>query len=160
MMRRGLFLLLFLCGCMSAPPAKTPAEPAPQKVYMAPYEVVWRAAQLSLKYPVQINNMETGVLETEWIREPDGFRSPGETKKPSPGIRYKLRLLFVRGGMDGKKSTRVTVVKKTERMPDFFSEPVPVVSEVLEEHLILYRIERELQIEEGIRRANKQNQKT
>lgn len=151
-----IFTAMLLIGCQSSLENNTAVPPAgTQKIFFVPFDVVWRAAQLSIRYPLQINNQETGVMETEWIREPEGFLIPGSDRKPSMGIRYKLRLLFVRGELDTKSSTRITVLKRAERTPDFFSDPQPIQLPNLEEQSLLYRIERELQIEEGIKKANR-----
>ena len=60
------------------------------KVFNYSYEAVWRAAQLTLKYPIAVNNIDNGVLETEWIRSSDGFIAPGAIKEPSAGSKYKI----------------------------------------------------------------------
>lgn len=98
--------------------------------------------------------MDNGVLETDWIRGPDGFTAPSVQKDPSSGVRYKMTLSLVKGKLDNKESVRVTIVKKMEKQRDFFSEPESIESDGLEEKVIFYRIERELLIEEAIKKAN------
>jgi hypothetical protein len=124
-----------------------------QKIYMYSFDSVWRASQLTLKYPISVNNMDSGVLETEWIQALDGFQSPTETKLPSSGVRYKITLTLTRGKAQNKESVRVNIFKKIERKRDFFSEPEPLQSDGLEEQVIFYRIERELVIEEALKKA-------
>jgi hypothetical protein len=132
------------------------------KVFYYPYESVWRAAQLSLKYPIAINNMDNGVLETEWIKALDGYTSPlgdfgGDLggKPLTEGYRYKLSLTMVKGRVDNRPSVRVTIRKKIEKLKDFFSDVENVASDSLEEKVVLYRIEREIIIDEAIKRAAK-----
>lgn len=123
------------------------------RVYFASYEAVWRAAQLALKYPISVNNMDNGVLETDWVRALEGFNPPGSGKIPSSGIRYKISLNMVKGRSGGRESVRVTLRKNLERQRDFFSDPEPMLSDGLEENVILYRIERELIIQDALRKV-------
>lgn len=123
------------------------------KVFPYNYESVWRAAQLTLKYPIAVNNMENGVLETEWVRGIDGFLAPGASREPSAGIRYKISLMLVKGKLDGKQSVRMTIAKKMERQKDFFSDVDTLVSDGLEEKVLFYRIEREILIEEALKKT-------
>lgn len=123
------------------------------RVYFTNYESVWRAAQLALKYPIAINNMDNGLLETDWIRALEGFNPPGASKVPSSGIRYKISINMVKGRVNGRESVRVNLRKNLERQRDFFSDPEPLLSDGLEEQVILYRIERELVIQDALRRV-------
>ena len=123
------------------------------KLYTQPFESVWRAAQLTIKYPVAVNNIDVGVLETDWIRAEEGFQSPDSETK-NAGVRYKLVLTMVKGNSNGKPMARVTLKKMIERRRDFFSDGEGLVSDGVEEANLLYRIERELVIEEAIKKAN------
>ena len=125
-----------------------------QKVYFANYDQVWRAAHAVLKYPIAQENQDTGIIETEYIKGLDGWLPPNEQRPPSSGIRYKLILTFAKGKTEGRESTRVTIDKKMEILRDFFSEPEPIESDGLEEKILFYRIERELIINEALKRAN------
>ena len=153
-----IFSLLSACAILQ-PPTKSSTKVlrvlSKQKVYFAGYDLVWRAAQLSLKYPMAINNMDNGVLETEYINAVEGFMPPDEVRVPSSGIRYKISLTIAKGKIEGKESVRVTVNKYVERKKDFFSEPETLESDGLEEKVILYRIDRELSIDEGLRKTAK-----
>jgi hypothetical protein len=125
------------------------------KVFPFSYEDVWRAAQLSVKYPIAVNNMDNGVLETDWVKAIDGYSSPVSTKSPTGGNRYKIILNMVKGKTDGHMSVRVTVRKRIEKQNDFFSDVESLNSDGLEEEVILYRIEREIIIDDAIRKAAK-----
>lgn len=126
-----------------------------QRVFAYPFESVWRAAQLALKYPIAVNNMDNGNLETDWIKAADGFQNPEAEKEPSAGVKYKISMILVKGKLEGKESVRVTLTKKIERQRDFFSDPEPVDSDGLEEKIIFYRIEREIIVDEGLKKAAK-----
>lgn len=132
--------------------ARTIERTVSTRVYYSSYESVWRAAQLALKYPIAINNMDNGMLETDWVRALEGFAPPGQAKLPSSGIRYKITINMVKGRTSGRESVRVNLRKNIERQRDFFSEPEPMVTDGLEENVILYRIERELIIQDALKK--------
>ncbi|MGZ3771532.1 MAG: hypothetical protein ACXVCP_18240 [Bdellovibrio sp.] len=125
-----------------------------QKVFFAPYDTVWRAAHSVIKYPIAQENQDNGIIETEYIKGLDGWMPPNEQRPPSSGIRYKLTLIFAKGTTDGRESTRVTIDKRMEILRDFFSEPETMESDGLEEKIIFYRIERELIINEVLKKQN------
>ncbi|MNL53046.1 hypothetical protein D3C87_1762630 [compost metagenome] len=125
-----------------------------QRVFFAPYDNVWRAAHAVLKYPIAQENQDTGVIETEYIKGIDGWLPPDTERSPSSGIRYKLTMTFAKGKTEGRESTRITIDKRMEILRDFFSEPESLESDGLEEKIIFYRIERELIIQDTLKRAN------
>jgi len=124
-----------------------------QKVFFAPADSVWKAAHTTIKYPIAVENQDTGYLETEYIKGIDGFLAPETNRPPSAGIRYKLIFSFAKGKTEGRESTRVTIEKKIERLRDFFSEADTLASDGLEEKVLFYRIERELVIAEALQKA-------
>ncbi len=155
------FFMFFVWAGCAQEPVQTRKEKVirkfvNQKVFYFPYDSVWRAAQLALKYPIAINNMDNGVLETDLVKADDGFLAPGEAKTPSSGVRYKITLVLAKGRVDNRDSVRVTVSKVIEKKRDFFSDPESLVSDGLEEMTIFYRIERELLIDEALKKNAKQ----
>ncbi|MFS4460730.1 hypothetical protein [Bdellovibrio sp. HCB2-146] len=124
-----------------------------QRVFFAGYDNVWRAAHAVIKYPIAQENQDTGIIETEYIKGIDGWLPPNVDRAPSSGIRYKLILNFAKGKTEGRESTRVSIEKKTEILRDFFSEPETIDTDGLEEKIIFYRIERELIIQDALKRA-------
>lgn len=125
------------------------------KVFYASYDNVWRAAQLALKYPVAVNNMDNGLLETDFIKADDGFIPPSDSKIPSSGIRYKITMILVKGKVDGRESVRVTINKLIEKKRDFFADAETLPTDGLEEMVLFYRMERELTIDEALKKAAK-----
>lgn len=126
-----------------------------QKIFLAPYDEVWRAAHTALKYPIVNENQDTGVIETEFIKAQDGFIAPDQVLNSS-GMRYKITMLFAKGKTQGKESVRLTIDKKMERLRDFFSDAESLVSDGLEEKVLFYRIERELLISKGLKKATEE----
>jgi len=155
----AMMAALLLSSCASEPVSKISSRDKVlrkninQKVFYFPYDSVWRAAQLAVKYPISVNNMDNGILETEYIRASEGFSSPVEEREPSSGVRYKITLVLAKGRVNNKESVRVTVTKAVEKNRDFFSESEALPSDGLEEKVIFYRLERELLIEEALKKA-------
>lgn len=148
------FLLLSISSCTTVETRSSKmklSQVSTQKIFLYSYESVWRAAQLSIKYPLSINNMDTGKLETEFIPARDGLVLP-QSEPPSSGVKFKIILTLSKGNQQGESGIRVTVSKQIEKRRDFFSEPEPLVSDQIEEKLILYRMERELLIEKAIKK--------
>ncbi len=146
---------LFGCSLFDKKPSAHAqmARISKQRVFFAPYDSVWRAAHAVLKYPIAQENQDTGILETEYIKGIDGWLPPDTERPPSSGIRYKLALTFAKGKTDGRESTRITIDKRMEILRDFFSEAEVIDSDGLEERIIFYRIERELVIQEALKKA-------
>ena len=124
-----------------------------QKVYYTPFDNVWRAAQVALKYPISINNMDNGVLETDFIKADDGFQPPTGNKAISSGVRYKISMILSKGRIEGREGVRVSIRKVIEKKRDFFADPESLNSDGLEEMILFYRIERELAVDEALRKA-------
>lgn len=118
-----------------------------EKTFTAEPDSVWKAAQKALKYPIAVDNIDQGILETDWIRGEDGFVAAHEKKELSEGMRSKITLRILKGKRNQRTVTRVTVTKKIERQRDFFDDGQSLDSDGWEEKIILYRIERELAID-------------
>lgn len=158
----SLSLLIFGAGCalVDTPPEKSQEvlkKQTRQKVFLAPYDEVWRAAHTALKYPIVNENQDTGMIETEYIKANEGFIAP-EQKIPSSGLRYKIIMLLAKGKTQGRESVRVTIDKKIEKLRDFFSDAEDLNSDGLEEKILFYRMERELTISKGLKKASETDQ--
>lgn len=162
-----LFILLLtinmISGCaLFSDGKKEFRRPSPQvKIFYDDFSNVWRAAQLSLQnYPVRINNMDKGILETEPIstNSKRAWHPPHLKKsKASAGLSYSLHLVASKGDVEGSHAVRVSVRKKMKMKNDFFSGYKSIASDGLEELSILYRIQRELVIDRALNRAADRN---
>lgn len=145
------------CSLFDKPPERPDRlikQIAPQRIYFANYDLVWTAAHAALRYAIAQENIETGVIETEFIKGMDGYMAPNQLKPASAGVRYKLILLFAKvKSENGKESVRVTIEKRIERLRDFFSEPETIETDGLEEKVIFYRMDRELIIRDALKKA-------
>lgn len=128
-----------------------------QKVFLSSYDEVWRAAHTVLKYPIVNENQDTGLIETDFIKAQDGFSAP-EQLPTSSGLRYKIVMIFAKGKSQGQESVRLTIDKKMEKLRDFFSDAEVLTSDGLEEKVLFYRIERELLISKGLKKAAEDQQ--
>ncbi len=161
-----LFITLIISNFITAcallekqPDAQTTLQKAaPQKIFYARYDDVWRAVHAVIKYPIVNENQDTGYLETDYIKAVDGYRPPEHSKEPPNGLRYKIIISFAKGRTQQKESVRVTIEKRLQVLKDFFSDPETIGSDGLEEKIIFYRLERELVVEEGLKKAVNTNE--
>ncbi len=147
--------LFFTLSCVENQPMVDPPISDPEsQVYYESYDEVWRGVQLALrKYPVHLNNIESGILETEYIKADKIFVEPGENQV-KPGQRYKLTVRAIKGEVSGDPAIKIICIKTVEVQPDFFTGYQPRPSDGLEEKAILYRIGRYLDMERLLNRNN------
>lgn len=97
--------------------------------------------------------MEHGILETDWIRGEDGFVPAQSNQTPSSGMKFKITVKIMKGKRGTQSVTRVTVSKQVERQRDFFDEGEQLETDLWEEKVLLYRIDREIAIEEALKKG-------
>lgn len=159
-----LFLgaLVSIVGCTQRPKIETIKKSfrPKQHLFFKDYDKVWRATQISLqKYPIRINNIDTGHLETQFITTNTLWKEAHIKNPKNSNTRYKLKVNVIKGNVKKRSSVKVTISKKIVRQKDFFSTDEPIPSNGIEEEMILYRIGRELIIEKALERDNSRNQK-
>lgn len=152
-------LMLTSCGLMELQEDKAARMRSnilpPSRVFNYPFDSVWRASLTVLKYSITDQNQETGHIETDYVKPSDGgWTRPDGSSLMSAGVRYKIAMSLVRvRAENGRAGVKVTIEKKLEKIKDFFSDPEPIESDQLEEKSILYRLERELVIEDALKKA-------
>lgn len=161
MLRKTLwiFSLVLLSGCASlTSPPKTESAPPLEQVFEESYETMWRAVQFALKkYPMKVADIEAGVFETQDVRGDLAWRSPQVGEAKTGGQRYRISIKILKGkNSEGKEATKVIILKRAEVQRDFFSDFEKLPSDGLEEKSIMYRIERELFIEKGLKKVKKE----
>ena len=130
------------------------------KTYAAAYDKVWRATQKSLvKYPIKINNVDAGIIETEDIKGLNVWSPPHKARVKQPGLRYSFNVLLIRGEQGGKPATEVIIEKHLHITKNFFSTGKRLPSDGLEEKSLHYRIQRELTLERALDKAYEQGEK-
>lgn len=152
-MKRQLFLaflMLSLLGCVSTP---IPVEKNYERKFRASFDEVWRACQQAIiSYPLKVNNMEQGVIQTTMLRSHTYFRPPHISKKHASGYRYSLSFNLLK---ESEKETTISIHKNLLVYRDFISKPEDLTSDGLEEAILLYRIQREIEIDRSILKASK-----
>lgn len=152
-----LSAMVLLTACATADKLEQAPEETKlvkQRVFYTPFDQVWQAAHAVIKYTIATDNPDTGTIETEYIKAVEGWRPPEASKAPSAGLRYKIVFIIAKGKSDGRDSTRVTIEKKMERHRDFFSETESVESDGLEEKVLFYRLEREIIVQQALKKVN------
>lgn len=143
-----LLLSLVQMACSSTP--KPIGETEYSRVFNAPFDVVWRATQQAmLNYPMNINNMDTGFLQTLYITGKHRYQAPHQEKETLPsGYQYRLNVNIQKG----EERTKVSIAKEVRIQVDFFSDPKDGTSDGYEEKVLLYRILREIAIEKVLKK--------
>lgn len=133
------------------PPKPLTTKTSFERVYPAEYEKVWRALQLAVqKYPIRINDIDRGILETDLIKGDKLYSPPHLPPQNFAGKQYQLLFRVLKGRIEKRPAIKVVILKKAERKRDFFSENEPLQSDGIEENVLLYRIGREIEIERAI----------
>lgn len=149
-------------GCVSSPSSSVVKSYSPkERVYFRPYDEVWRATQLAFShYPIKMNNMDLGIIETDFVKGDQIWSPPHKREKNYTGLKYTITARIIAGKSKKRKGTKVSIFKKVEKQRDFFAKVEKLPSDGLEEMSLLYRIGRELKIERALqnlqRRANQQ----
>jgi outer membrane lipopolysaccharide assembly protein LptE/RlpB len=148
----------FVTACSTTP--DPPESLDYSRTFRVPYETLWRATQQALlNYPMNINNMDTGHLQTLYITGKHRFQPPHKKDETLPsGYQYRLNVNIIKG----EKASRLVILKEVRLQKDFFSDPQELVSDGFEEKALIYRIKREIIIEKILKKQmdKKQTPKT
>ena len=143
-------LAALLTSCVSTGPKESKEY---SKVFNTNFDTLWRATQQALlNYPMNVNNMEAGFLQTLFITGKNQYIAPhlkGQKIYPS-GYEYRLNINIIKG----KKRSKISILKEAHLKKDFFSEPIDLDSDGFEEKLLIYRISREIKIENLLKKAH------
>jgi hypothetical protein len=141
-------IMTLAAGCAGVSIAEPPVKEPLSQLYRADFDQIWRNIQLAMRrYPVRVNNIDAGILETDYIKADKLFSMPSETP-PRPGVRYKIIVRGIKGSVEGKPAVEVKLQKIVEMQENFFEGFRTVPSDGLEEQTILYRIGRYLEIDQ------------
>ena len=130
-------LALFLLSCTHV------EEMSNKQIFKAPREKVWEVLVEVLKsYPLKTIEEQRGFIETEVLKANQFWKAPHQKNQDFSG--YSAQLIVK---LDYKKPyARVFIYKKIYKQKGFISSKEEVLSDLLEENILLYRIARELQI--------------
>jgi hypothetical protein len=150
-----LFSLVTACTEPQVRPATPNGAPVSQ-VFPEDFDRVWRASQLALSaYPIRVNDADSGTLETDAVKGDTIWTPPNATKRLPGSLKYKILVNLVRGKKkdEDSKAVRVTILKRIEHQKDFFAPIERIQTDGYEETAIMYRIERELNIDRLLAKA-------
>lgn len=144
---------LWISGCAALSQKEPPSTYS--AVFTASYDELWRALQKAMaRYPIRMNNADTGQLETDIIKPDQMWQPAHEKRNYSPGERYAIKVFSTRGQARGKSEvTRLTIEKVMTIERDFFAGEQRRTSDGLEEKMLLYRIQRELTMDQSLKAA-------
>lgn len=141
---------LLLASCASKTELRGEYSPV-TKIYYENFENVWRAAQIALQqYPLKINNIDKGLLETDSIKGFEIWKPPYKSKYTESGLKYRIIIRVIRGHSAKKMAVKVVVFKEILKKRDFFAETETLPTDGMEEKMIQYRIGREIQIDKAL----------
>jgi hypothetical protein len=128
--------------------------PGPKsKSFYGSFANVWKAALITVgKYPLKSYDEDAGVIETDFIRGETVWLPPYKDHYVTGGYRYKINIRLIKAHYGGQNVVQAVVLKQPEIQKDFFTNSEKAVSDGLEEMAILYRIERELAIEQALKK--------
>lgn len=160
LMQRTWFamLLILFSSCTSTPDPETfkRTVSGPQYAeFSSSYDAVWKASVTVMgKYSLRTYDQDAGIIETEYIRGENVWIPPYKKKYIPGGYRYKLNLKLIRIKSKFGNYVRAILLKSPEIQKDFFSNPEKTPTDGLEELSLLYRIEREIEIQEFVTQKN------
>lgn len=130
-----------------------------EQLYFSDFDEVWRAVNLVLQnYPLRVSNMDQGTIETDLIRGDKVWTPIHKKEGGKSSLAYQLIIRVIKGKLEGKKATKVVLLKESSVQADFFSDPKQIPSDGFEERTLLYRIGREIQIERALAKAQKKTE--
>ena len=101
-------------------------------------------------YPIETEDNEKGVLKTESVQTETIWKFPFEREKTLVAAKYTLHIKLIKGKIRSKPVVKVRILKKILEQKGFITDPKRVPSDGFEEKAILYRIFREINIEQAI----------
>ena len=126
----------------------------PSKVFKSDYAQTWQAVlQVMKSYDLEVTNQESGVIKTRWIDNTlqlnfaDSFGSSDSVK----AAKFKLILNVVKGFRGSREVSKVTVFRRQMVEQDFLQGWKIIRSDGIMEKSIIYRIERELRIDDRLK---------
>lgn len=163
---RALTLVILLSQCASYEKFRYITEEfeIPNQVYKHNYNQTWLAvlkAMVTSKYNLSLQSQDSGVIKTHWhdntleINFVDSFGSKDAVK----AAKFKLIINVVKGFRGRREVTKVTVFKRQMVEQDFLQGWKIVQSDHILEKTILYRIGRNLDIAQKLKKIEDEKAK-
>ena len=155
-MLKRLILLILLSSCSSYEQFRHVTEEfeVPTKVFKSNYNQTWLAVLEVMKdFELELQNQEAGIVKTRWkdntveLNFADSFGSSDSVK----AAKFKIILNVVKGFRGTREVSKVTVFRRQMVEQDFLQGWKIIRSDGIMEKSILYRIERELKIDNRLK---------
>lgn len=121
------------------------SEKLVNRIYFTDLNTAWQGVLQSLKsLPLDISNRESGFIRTKWV---DNTAYKNFIDSVGTGTRYlkaqyRFRVSVAKGFFEGKPSVKVVVQKEQLVKSDVLEGWRPIVTDVIDENTLLYRIGR------------------
>lgn len=156
--------MLFLTSCADYERFRRITEDIeiPSQVYKADRNQAWAAViKVMNKFDTAVQNAETGYIKTNWIDNTlemnfaDSFGGSDKVK----AAKFKLIVNVVKGYRLSREVTKVTVYKRQLVENDFLQGWKEVPTDNILESSLLYRIDREITIDNQLKEIDKAKEK-
>lgn len=134
----------------------------PSQVFDADYTQAWQAVlQVMRTYNLSLQNQEAGVIKTRWtdntleVNFSDSFGSGDSVR----AAKFMLIVNVVKGFRGTREVCRVTVFKRQMVEQDFLQGYKVIPSDGILEKTILYRVGRNIQIENQLKKIEEKRQR-
>lgn len=119
------------------------------KAFLNDYDSVWKGILISLsRYPLDKNDQESGEIVTSLIKPGAAFKAYNYTPKSKE--HYQIFIQVQKINYKGRRVIQVKVEKKSFLKGDFIDAEKALVSDGIEEAVILYRTTREIKIDQTV----------
>lgn len=152
---QAIACLVMMIACSTLPHPEVSHPETLKKSYRASYDNVWNATLKVLdsrKYSFPTANKDAGYIETEFVQgksEKEFYTSGGE--RYPKDLKWKLKLWLVRRNTRKQSGPiRVRIEKEVFASGGFLESWHKTRSDFMEEHVILYRISRTLEIDKMV----------
>lgn len=134
----------------------------PSKVYKADRNQAWAAVlKVMSRFDNSVVNAEAGYIKTNWMDNTletnfsDSFGSSDKIK----AAKFKLVVNVVKGYRMSREVTKVTIYKRQMVEQDFLQGWKEVPTDTILEDTLLYRIDREIAIDNKLKEIDKAREK-
>jgi len=141
--------LIILIPCLTLTFSSLASAMVYQVDFDATKESMWRASLIALsKYPLDATNYDQGLIKTNILTEGDYWRPLFRDLNNEHLYTLEVQVF------ESSTGTRVVVNKNLKRKSAFNRNEKELQTLGVEEDMILYRIQRELNIDRAIKRRN------
>ena len=147
-----LIFLFILTGCT------TVNKDFYQGAFVAPYETVWQSVLMAMEYyhPLAVEDVESGQIETKTIHGYSAWKPPEGLISDIDKRRYKIKIFLEKGQIGSKQAIKIHIIKDETLDKSFIEHSVSLISSGIEEEVLLYRIQRNVLMENRKNQLKKQ----